>query len=272
MTKMSGFDRGLIGVGFWILDPLGIISVATETPTVTSAPSETTMPTAEQSTREPTETPATPEATATGQSTATEMPTLEEITPSATLATPEHNIILEEEFESILADNWSVWGKPHPLIERGFGDNYLSLTSTGSAEAGVSSKAEFPIEPGLEIVFDAQLQPVYPQYALVFSWDPLQFVRTPGNNEPGVIQLEIYNEKVVLRTALTNGRCDAPVPGVNDHVYKILVREEYVVELYIDDEDQPVCKIENFGLEASIPGRITFRDMGLVSSVFVISQ
>jgi hypothetical protein len=180
-------------------------------------------------------------------------------------------VILDEKFDSILAENWRVWGKPRPIIESGFGDNYLSLTSTASGEAGVSSKAEFMLEPGLEMSFGGQLQPGFQNYQLVFSWDPLQYERGPENTDPGVIQMEISRDKVVISAALTKERCVADVAGVEAHDYLVRVLGDFEVALYLDGEAEPVCTLTDIGMEAPIVGSITFRDMGLVSYVKVAS-
>jgi hypothetical protein len=115
------------------------------------------------------------------------------------------------------------------------------------------------------------LQPGYSQYHLVFSWDPLQYERGPDNTEPGVIQLEIYEGIVALSTALTEERCEAIITGVEPHYYLIRILGIYEMALYLDGGTQPACMIYDIGIEAPIVGRITFRDMGLVSYVTVAS-
>jgi hypothetical protein len=192
------------------------------------------------------------------------------ITPVVTLLPSAADAILEDPFDSTLALYWRVWGKPRPIIEQGFGDNYLSLTATNTGDAGVTSKAEFPLNPGYEMGFGAQLQPGYSQYMLVFNWDPQQFVREPGENEPGVLQLEITSNDVVIKAALTNDRCEASLRGSEAHNYLLKVLGEKSVELYVDDGAEPACVLTDIGLEAPITGRITFRGMGLVTNVSVV--
>jgi hypothetical protein len=192
------------------------------------------------------------------------------ITPIATLP-PSGTVILEDEFDAVLGTNWLVWGQPRPVIEQGFGDNYLSLKSPIAADAGVTSKAEFALEPDVEMNFRAQLQPGYSQYPLIFSWDPKQHVREPGNNEPGVLQVEISLDKVMISSALTSEQCVASIRGVDVHDYLLRIVGDNAVDLYVDGEAQPVCALTDIGMQAPIVGRITFRWMGLVSSVMVTS-
>ena len=180
-------------------------------------------------------------------------------------------MIIDEEFNTILAMNWNIWGEPRPIIEQGFGDNFLSLTATNPGDAGVTSKEDFVLQPGVEIDFGAQLQPGYSQYVLVFSWDPNQFVRQPGNNEPGVLQMEVSADKVTIKSALTIEMCVASIRGADAHDFSFRILDDNRVALYIDNLDEPVCTLVDIGMDAPIVGRITFRSMGLVSYVYVAS-
>ncbi len=280
--------------GVWFINPGNILGRATETPT--AAPTETATPTpvtlTEAPAIPPTFTPTLAPATETQPATPTDTSIPEEvtpditatvtstitstipatITPTGTLEPPVTGMILEDQFDSTLALNWRVWGSPRPIIEHGFGDNYLSLTATNTADAGVTSKIDFPLNAGVEMSFGAQLQPGYTQYTLIFNWDPPQFVREPGNNEPGILQVEISINEVVVRAALTNDRCEAPVRGSEAHDYLLRVLEEKSVALHVDESTEPVCTLTDIGLEAPITGRVTFRGMGLVTRVLVAGK
>lgn len=258
----------VVAVGVWIVNPGNILSKATETPTPTLTATATLALPTDTLAPLPTFTATLLSATETEPAaTDTEVPEL--ITPTDTELSPPVYTIIDDEFDTSLALNWRAWGKPRPVIDQGFGDNFLSLKSINPADAGVTSKADFILQSGVDMGFGAQLQPGYSNFMLIFSWDPDPYVRDVGQDDPGLLQVEISQDEIVIKAALTNERCVGSVRGTDAHNYKLSVLDSNRVDLFIDDGGEPVCSLVDIGMQAPIAGRITFRAMGLVSYVLV---
>jgi hypothetical protein len=60
------------------------------------------------------------------------------------------------------------------------------------------------------------------------------------------------------------------VDGLLQHRYVVRVIEGYRVELYLDDSSTPACTIESLGLEATVPGRVSFTGRGWLTHVKIM--
>jgi hypothetical protein len=120
-------------------------------PTLTDTPIPSPLPL--------TDTPQ-PTVSATLSETLTLTPT-NMLTQPGSLPTAGALIILEDDFSGDLNTLWAIWGKPRPKIDSGPGDSWLDLAAPDDPRAaGVTTKALVPNEPGVEIAFTAQLNPL----------------------------------------------------------------------------------------------------------------
>jgi uncharacterized Zn finger protein (UPF0148 family) len=202
----------------------------------------------------------------------TEIEPTETISPTASTVpeTGESLVLFEDEFDGTLSAFWRGWGNPRPKISTGPGDNWLDLTASEDyGSGGVTSREYIVIHPGVEIIFRGQLNQSYPQYKVIFDWDPLQYDRGPANQDPGVIHFELLKNKIILSTQLTNSRCEKELDGVLTHTYRFRILEGQGLDLFLDEDDiTPVCQIADIGL-APVPGTITFTGLGWITSVKV---
>lgn len=248
------------------------------TPTVAPVPSATsTMLLAATDTPIPTDTlmlteTLAPTATFTFAPTEIVSPTAE-ISPTATLASPspETPVLLEDNFDGIVSVNWIQWGSPHPTIRRGPLGNWLNMVSDEFGAAGVTSKQEIPNAPGIEIEFVARLNENFPNYSVVFDWDPVKNKRGPEYVIPGPIHLEIRRNGFVFTTPRTNEKCDKDLEGTAANTYNLKIVEGQGIDLYLNEDPLPVCRIVSMGVEPT-PGKISFTGLGWVIRVKVTKQ
>jgi hypothetical protein len=240
-----------------------ILATTTEAPTATIElqPTDTTAPLPLPTTSVPEETvppvQETPVVTVTSTITSAE-PTQEPVT------------LLFDDFTDSLAFNWNTWGNPRPLIKPGPQSSWLDLVAEDSGAAGVTSKREkaIPNASGVVIEFGAQLNERFPQYVLMFDWDPMSYDRGPDNRDPGAIHLEIRRNKMQFSTPRTASGCESELAGTVSHTFTLRIVEGQGVDLYIDGDGLPVCRIANMGQEV-VAGRISFTGLGWVTRVLV---
>jgi hypothetical protein len=191
------------------------------------------------------------------------------IEPAAVLS--ETNVLLEDEFTENLNANWLAWGDPRPNLRKGFGDSWLDLKAADKpSEAGTTSRLEIENGPGVRIEFEAQLNPGFPQYPLIFDWDPIQFDRGPINTTPTVVHFEIRKSMAILQAPAASNICQADVDGTVKHNYTIAFSADKIVELYIDEDQTPLCHLD-MGIK-SVPGRISFTGNGWVTRILVTNS
>jgi hypothetical protein len=228
-------------------------------PTLTDTPIPSPLPL--------TDTPQ-PTVSATLSETLTLTPT-NMLTQPVSLPTAGALIILEDDFSGDLNTLWAIWGKPRPKIDSGPGDSWLDLAAPDDPRAaGVTTKALVPNEPGVEIAFTAQLNPLYSQHMMVIDWDKIPFERVPESKEPGDIHLEIRNNKLILRTPLTRDLCQLDWLGVASHTYRLKIVEGPGVELYVDEETLPLCKMASIG-QTPTRGRVSISGVGWVTYIII---
>lgn len=183
-------------------------------------------------------------------------------------ASPTLSVIIEDEFDTALNEQWVAWGNPRPTIRSGFGDSWLDLKAADNpSQAGVTARKEVPNSIGTEIEFEAQLNSGYPLYPVLFDWDPIQFDRGPDNSLPTVLHLEIQKARVVLQAPAANNSCQSPLDGTKKHIYLIKFLSEKNAALYLDDGASPVCELE-IGIKP-ISGRISFTGTGWITRIKV---
>jgi len=211
-------------------------------------------------------TPTPPGAQATGQ-TPTPVPSSPARAPTSTLGPSLTKF--SEDFSTFLNTNWVVWGYPGPKIESGNAGSHLALSAMYSSEAGVVTRNELPIASGDLIEFGAQLDPNFPQYALVFDWDPVPFERGAGDTTDGAIHVEIRKDSLILRSQLNpSGTCEGSLSGTTAHVYQIKIVDQSVA-IYVDAASEPLCQYFDIRLVPA-SGHISFRGMGWVIFVSMI--
>ncbi len=254
----------------YLKDPLGLLPQRT----VTSVATTSVTPAVTAATTAPTQvTPPTVAPTNTLLPTATVALTPTIAAPTATitptLSPMQTREILFDEFNGELRDNWKIWstsGGPLPAIDKGPGDQWLYLKAVDDpGEAGATTKIEIANEPGVEIIFQAQVDP--PFTVLIFDWDPSHVIRGPEVFEDGVIHIEIRRNRLFLAT-LQGEPCDEIITGTEFHRYRLKITEGPGIALYLDDQGEPICRIESLGL-APMPGRFTFTGAGWVTMVRV---
>lgn len=242
-----------------------VAPVPSATSTLLLAATDTPIPT---DTLAPTETPL-PTPTLTFAPTETISLTVE-VSPTATLASPspEATVLLEDNFDGIVSVNWVQWGSPHPTIRRGPLGNWLNMVSDEFGAAGVTSKQEIPNAPGIKIEFVARLNENFPNYSVVFDWDPVDNKRGPEYVVPGPIHLEIRRNSMVFKTPRTNEKCERDLTGAEAHTYDLQIVEGQGIDLYLDEDPLPACRIVSMGMEPT-PGNISFTGLGWVIRVKV---
>jgi len=255
------------GAYLYIKDPLGLFNRATQTTMPTSIATDTPLPIETEEL----------EVTATLLPSLTITPTIdlqptEVITLTETEAPEvfETIILFEDDFDGSISAYWKSWGKPRPKISKGPGDNWMDLAASEDyGSGGVTSREQIFISPGAEIIFRGQLNDTFPQFKLLFDWDPLQFTRGPENQDLTVLHFEILRNRIILHTPLTNNRCEKDLEGTQTHTYRFVFLRGDSLDLFIDKEELPLCQISDIG-DVPVPGTITFTGVGWITYVQVI--
>ncbi|MFC1878902.1 hypothetical protein ACFLZW_03205 [Chloroflexota bacterium] len=267
----------VVGGGLYYFNPLNMFGKEAATATATSAPVITEEPIVSEApptipTQEPTFTQAptfTPPITSSPTTSSTEAPTdTPENTPIPGEISPQPtDILLDEQFDNQITTNWQPWGNidDRTFIKKGF-DNSASLNAENLASAGITTKKEFTFVEDFEIIFSAKLHEIFKTYQIVFNLDPAQKNRSEGDNDIGLLQLEIHKEKVVLIPSIQGEPCEKPLSGADAHTYRLVFLESNIISLFIDDSTDPICSVLGAELEV---GRITFRGLGYISSIIV---
>ena len=149
---------------------------------------------------------------------------------------------------------------------------WLYLTAETPSDAGVSLRDTLLFTPGTQIQFDAQLDPSFTQFTLIFDWDPPNLIRDRGVKEPGVIHIEIYKDRLTFDTPVTLDGCESKAPdfdGTLPHSYKVRKLEKLGVALFIDNAVDPICTVQDMGLTLD-SGRISFSGLGWITLVRVL--
>jgi hypothetical protein len=189
-------------------------------------------------------------------------------TPALAPISSTSSIMLEDDFNEALSTNWKTWGDPRPSIRKGFGDNWLDLKAADKpGQSGVTSRLELENSPGNSLELEAQLNSSYPQYPLLFDWDPIQFDRGPINTTPTIVHMEIQKSMTILQTPAANNSCQTPLDGTTKHIFVIKFTADKIVELYIDSSEDPACQLD-MGIKP-VPGRISFTGTGWLTRVLV---
>ncbi len=255
------------GAYLYIKDPLGLFNRVTPTTMPASISTDTPLPI---ETEEMQVTPTLlPSSTITPTITLqpTEIITLTETELPEISAT---RILFEDDFDGSISAYWKSWGKPRPKISKGPGDNWMDLAASEDyGSGGVTSREQIFISPGAEIIFRGQLNDTFPQFKLLFDWDPLQFMRGPENQDPTVIHFEILRNRIILHTPLTNNRCEKDLVGTQTHTYRFVFLGGDALDLFIDEDEFPLCQISDIG-DVPVPGTITFTGVGWVTYVQII--
>ncbi len=179
-----------------------------------------------------------------------------------------NSILLDDSFGGTLNTNWEVWGEPRPIIRTGFNDLWLDLKAADKlGRAGVTSRIEIPNIQGVSIEFDAQLNSTYPQFPILFDWDPSYFKRGTENTEPTILHMEIRQGQIILLAPAAQDSCLYPSDGRKKHTYRLSFTETDKIRLTIDSHDPAVCDLE-YGFESTV-GRISFTGNGWISRVQV---
>jgi hypothetical protein len=185
-------------------------------------------------------------------------------------APPAISALLEDDFSDALNINWKAWGEPRPTIRTGFGDSWLDLKAADKpGQSGVTARIELANSPGSTVEFEAQLNSGYPQFPILFDWDPFQFIRGPENTEPTIVHFELRRNLAVLQAPAANNTCQTPLDGLKKHIYRIRFADEKLVELYVDSSEQPLCQID-MGVKP-VPGNVSFSGTGWITRILVTS-
>lgn len=225
----------------------------------------------------PTSTPslAQTQIPATESLTPTSTPTVEPTDtaiPTSTVSQP--FVLLLEDFDGALNEQWVVWLKPEspsrPKISTGPGENFLELMAVQEpGEAGVTTREEIPIETGLDVQFIGQLKEDLPRHVIILDWDPIDTERGPLSTVPGKIHLEIWRDKLIFGTLSGEVEgCQSPIVGYDEHSYRIFIEQNQDMALYVDGSQDPVCILKPVFNEP-VPGYLTFTGAGWITKVQV---
>jgi hypothetical protein len=275
----------LVSVGgfFYLRNQGGILSVLRGTtpsamplpPTTQAVPAETTEAPTATIELSPTETTGPLPTTSVPQETVPPIQDTPIVTATSTITvemlTQEPVILLVDDFSGPLTLNWNRWGSPGAHIKPGpQNTSWLELVAQEPGAAGITSKREKPVPnaPGVVIEFDAQLNEMYPQYALTFDWDLMSYDRGPENADPGAIHLEIRRNKMQFATPMTASGCENELVGMVSHTFTLKIVDNQGVDLYLDGDGLPICRIPNMGQDV-VNGRISFSGLGWVTRVLV---
>ena len=219
----------------------------------------------------------TPTATGTMTDTVTPSPALEtEVvqTPSLTTTpapnqtelpsqTPGPVIILEEEFEGELQDNWNIWGVPEPQIVSGF-TRYLELDAP-PGDAGVTTIEQFDLRQ-VEVRYNAALAADTPNNLLSLDWDPVELTRKPGD-PPGFLHLDLGNGRLLLSVSAQT-ICDLRLPEAVAQTVVIGIGLD-TISLTINEE--AICPPATVNLLTG-DGRLSFSGGGRVDGVLITQR
>jgi len=259
----------LIGVATFMLrdNVMGLIGFRTATQTPLS-PTETSATPPVDTT--PLLSPTIPSATLTITESTVISPT-DIVTTSVVISTPIPitNILLDDNFDIAINLNWEPWGLPRPAIIKAPTDNYLELRAEESGSAGITAKMDISSTPGVIFEFDASMNKLTPRYRMIFDWDPVDTPRRgPETSKLGVIRFELQETKLTLKGSLIDEKCERDINGVDLHTFILKIVDGQGVELYVDEDTSPICRIEDMGREPT-PGRISFSGLGWVTRVLV---
>jgi len=213
--------------------------------------------------------------------TATKNP-ISTITPTARLtdtaeptnATSQPEVLLVEDFDGALNDQWVVWLEPNspyrPKIDTGPGENFLFLMAgENPGDAGITSRVEIPNVPGLDIQFIGQLKDDLPGQVMILDWDPVDVDRGPLSTSPGEIHLEIWRDRLVFSGAsIESEPCQPEIVGDEQHSYRVVIEEDQKFVLFVDGAQDPVCILDTSIFEPE-PGLLTFTGIGWITKVQV---
>jgi len=187
--------------------------------------------------------------------------------------TQEPITLLVDDFEGPLSLNWNTWGNPRPHVKPGPQGSWLELVAEEVGAAGITSKREkqVPNAPGVVIEFEAQLDERFPQYVLIFDWDQMSYDRGPENRDPGAIHIDIRRDTMKFGTPMTAQGCERGLTGTVSHTFTLQIVEGQGVDLYLDGDGLPICRVTDMGQEV-VPGRISFTGLGWVTRVLVTDQ
>ena len=181
-------------------------------------------------------------------------------------------VLFSDDFSTTILEYWKPWGDPNswPSIKRIPDANKLELIAyEDPGEAGITSKIEINSSPGVEVVFEAQLNPNFPQFPLIFDWDPLNDPRKPDSEKFGVVHLEINTDRLVFMTPYhQQSTCMRLINGAQKYVYHIKFLESQGISMYVENSPTEPCSLPNMG-KPPMPGRITFTGMGWLFNVIV---
>lgn len=239
--------------------PVQIETDEERTPTESQTPIATTS-----KTLEPTFDEQTQEASTTPE---TGTPSLGSTVPLPPTETSTPEIVLEEDFEAGLDENWDVWGQPTPTTSGPNTNKALDLDGDLDM-VGVTYKEDISIEPILEISFDAALKDISPDDNLTFYWDPGSESRQPGKR-PGPIQVLIGDEMAQLIIVQKNPACQYELPDNKSRTYSVAIGENSSVSFLVDGEN--VCSVTMQGLPESI-GLISYSGRGWVDNVLIVRR
>lgn len=278
---------GLLAGGGYILSNrmgwinLGGAATATATivvessPTATTAPATETQPATATLTAIPVSTPTASPPPPGAASTPTEAAAALSPVSSPVSATEEGGLapklLFDDTFDTALSDNWLAWGDKRPRIDRGPGDRWLYLAAEDPGEAGVTSRRGLPVynAPGTVVEFEGALDASYSRSVMLFDWDPEKTVRGPDYREPGLVRLEIRGARIKLVAPLTRESYEVELDAFEKHTYRLVFQQGKAVALYVDDNQDPACRITDMGL-APVPGAISFSGLGWVTRVQVM--
>lgn len=250
---------------------------ATETPTATATVPESPILTgteeeiASTQTETPVDTPAPPTEEPTSEPSATPEPETETPTPEATetqetTVTATQEVILDEDFEGDLQENWAVWGAPIPKTIGAPGQRALDLDADPRA-AGITSKEIITVAPRLEIKFNAALKEISADNILTFDWDPGTESRNPDERDiPGLIHIQIDENGAKLVIISDGQECTQELNVDENHEYAIIFEQNRNVTFRIDNEQ--ICMLQ-IQIRPDTDGRISFSGRGWIVSVIV---
>lgn len=219
--------------------------------------------------------PATLTATPTKMLISTITPTarlIDTAEPTNTSSPPE--VLLVEDFNGALNEQWTVWLVPNspyrPKIDTGPGENFLFLMADENpGDAGITSRAEIPNVPGLDIQYIGQLKDDLPGHVMILDWDPVDVERGPLSTLPGEIHLEIWRDRLVFDAATGESEpCQSEIVGNEQHSYRVVIEEDRDLALFVDGAQDPVCVLDTSTLETE-PGLLTFTGVGWITKVQV---
>ncbi|MEW5872087.1 MAG: hypothetical protein AB1894_22655 [Chloroflexota bacterium] len=188
-----------------------------------------------------------------------------------TLAPLQAKVILEDDFGGGQLVNWVKWGSLKPTVTNTATDSWLYLKAVEEPRlSGLTSIDDKLVlnAPGLEITFDARLDPVFPNAVMIFDWDPLEYLRSKETLGNGPIHLELRKDRVFIDAPIQDKHCDAPATGGEYSRYTLRITESYGVQLFLAEQPEPACTLDFIGI-GNLQGRISFSGSGFLTYVRV---